>query len=165
MSILCCPVCRKPLERLDKVYKCPKGHSFDRAAKGYVNLLLAKEMNSKTPGDSPEMVRARTAFLDGGYYACLRDGLASLCLKLFEQNRQKTPRLIDTGCGEGYYTLGIYKTLCQSGFSPQMAGIDLSKSALKHASGRCREIEYAISSWVFLPLSSRPSPCHVDYVQ
>lgn len=151
MSILCCPVCRSPLQRLDKLYRCPKGHSFDRAAKGYVNLLLSHEMNSKTPGDSPEMVRARTAFLDGGYYSCLRRGLADLCLKLLGQNGQKSPSVIDTGCGEGYYTLGIYETLCQSGFSPQMAGIDLSKAALKHASGRCREIEYAISSLFHLP--------------
>ncbi len=151
MSILCCPVCGKPLERLEKLYRCPKGHSFDRAAKGYVNLLLAKEMNSKTPGDSPEMVRARTAFLDGGYYACLRQSLADLSLKLIGQFGQKTPQLIDTGCGEGYYTLGIYEALCQSGFSPKMAGIDLSKAALKHASGRCRQIEYAIASLFHLP--------------
>lgn len=151
MSILCCPVCRSPLQRLDKLYRCPKGHSFDRAAKGYVNLLLSHEMNSKTPGDSPEMVRARTAFLDGGYYSCLRRGLADLCLKLLGQNGQKSPSVIDTGCGEGYYTLGIYETLYQSGFLPQMAGIDLSKAALKHASGRCREIEYAIASLFHLP--------------
>ena len=151
MSILCCPVCRRPLEQLDKLYRCPKGHSFDRAAKGYVNLLLSNEMSSKTPGDSPEMVRARTAFLDGGYYGCLRQALADLCLKLIEQNNQNMPAVIDTGCGEGYYTLGIYQTLCQSGFSPQMAGIDLSKAALKHASGRCREIEYAIASLFRLP--------------
>ena len=151
MSILCCPVCRHPLTREEKVYRCCKGHCFDRAAKGYVNLLLPNEMNSKTPGDSPEMVRARTAFLDDGFYACLRNQLAGLCLKLLSQNGQKTPAVIDTGCGEGYYTLGIFQTLCQSGLQPQMAGIDLSKTALRHASGRCREIEYAIASLFHLP--------------
>lgn len=155
MSILCCPVCGKPLERLEKAYRCPAGHSFDRAAKGYVNLLLANEKSSKAPGDSPEMVRARTAFLSGGYYACLRRALAGLCLKLVGQNGQKKPRLIDTGCGEGYYTLGIFEALCQSGFSPQMAGIDLSKAALKHASGRCREVEYAIASLFHLPAAAQ----------
>ena len=153
MSLLCCPVCSGPLIREEKVYRCARGHSFDRAAKGYVNLLADSGRGSKVPGDSPEMVRARTAFLDGGYYGCLRQALAGLCADLLGNNGQNLHSVIDTGCGEGYYTLGIYQRLCQSGFVPQMAGFDLSRAALRHAAGRCREIEYAVASLFRLPLA------------
>lgn len=35
-----CPVCREPLQRQEKQYRCKSGHSFDIARSGYVNLLL-----------------------------------------------------------------------------------------------------------------------------
>lgn len=38
-SSFICPVCGQPLFAEEKRYFCPKGHSFDRAKSGYVNLL------------------------------------------------------------------------------------------------------------------------------
>lgn len=38
-SLFCCPVCGGPLRDGGRALRCPAGHSFDRAAQGYVNLL------------------------------------------------------------------------------------------------------------------------------
>ena len=58
---LTCPVCGEKTNRPPrliqdgKTLRCPKGHSFDVSAKGYVNLLLTQHKNVKDPGDSKEM--------------------------------------------------------------------------------------------------------------
>ena len=38
-SLFCCPVCGAPLEREERVYRCPGGHSYDIAKEGYTYLL------------------------------------------------------------------------------------------------------------------------------
>ena len=81
MSLFCCPLCAAPLTRGDHSYACPGGHSFDLAATGYVHLLPANRKHSQNPGDDKAMVAARSAFLDRGYYAPLRDALCGLALR------------------------------------------------------------------------------------
>ena len=34
--MLICPVCAAPLTREEHAFRCPNGHSFDRARQGYV---------------------------------------------------------------------------------------------------------------------------------
>ena len=77
-----CPVCQKELVKQDKSYKCLNGHSFDVNKKGYVNLLLANQGHSNNPGDSKEMIDARTTFLNQGYYENLRTELFNLFLSI-----------------------------------------------------------------------------------
>ena len=48
-SLFRCPLCAAALTREEKRYTCPTGHSFDRAAAGYVHLLPANKMHSRTP--------------------------------------------------------------------------------------------------------------------
>ena len=38
-EVLICPVCGKPLKKTEKSFICEKGHVFDIAKEGYVNLL------------------------------------------------------------------------------------------------------------------------------
>ena len=61
-----CPVCREPLQRQEKQYRCKSGHSFDIARSGYVNLLL--DNGRGRHGDDKKMVAARSAFLEKGFY-------------------------------------------------------------------------------------------------
>ncbi len=44
------PLCAQPLDREDRRYHCPQGHSFDRGAAGYVHLLPANQKHAKDPG-------------------------------------------------------------------------------------------------------------------
>jgi len=92
-SLFCCPLCGAPLERDAHSYRCPSGHSFDIAAAGYTHLLPANKKHSKHPGDNQEMVAARSAFLDKGYYVPLRDALCTLAVR--ELNGLPSPVLLD----------------------------------------------------------------------
>lgn len=111
MSIFCCPICGGPLDREPSACSCPAGHSFDLAREGYVHLLPANRMHSKMPGDDKGMAAARAAFLSKDYYAPLRDALCSIAL----ERTGPAPRVLDTGCGEGYYTSGVYQALVRAG--------------------------------------------------
>lgn len=138
-----CPVCREPLEPADNSLRCVNGHSFDRAREGYVNLLLANKKKSREPGDSPTMLRARRAFLETGHYQFLADKLA----ELISPQLSADARLLDVGCGEGYY-LG---RLCD-GVRDAM-GIDISKAAVRMAARKYAKAGFAIASGFDLPVA------------
>ena len=142
MSLFCCPICGGPLERGPSAYFCPAGHSFDLAREGYVHLLPANRMHSKMPGDDKGMAAARWAFLSKDYYAPLRDALCSIALA----NTGPAPSVLDTGCGEGYYTSGVYQALRRAGRSVTLAGTDISKAILRRAAKREKDAEFAVAS-------------------
>lgn len=129
-----CPVCGQNLEQEDRTYKCPAGHSFDIAKSGYVNL----GRRQKPSGDNREMVKARTRFLEKGYYSKLKDELARITESIHPSV------LVDIGCGQGYYT----QALC----ADEKYGFDLSKDALIHASKTDKSTHYALASIYDLPL-------------
>ena len=98
-----CPLCGAPLAG-DVSLKCARNHSFDRAKEGYWHLLPVQSMRTKAPGDSKEMVAARRAFLNAGYYGIFGQAAGELCL---EYGQPAAPgaalHLLDAGCGEGWY--------------------------------------------------------------
>ena len=128
-SLFVCPLCAAPLTRQDGVYRCPDGHTFDIAKEGHTYLLPVNRKHSKAPGDDKAMAAARSAFLSKGYYAPLRDALCQLAVSL----TGPAPAVLDSGCGEGYYTAAIYQALCAAGKAPRMAGTDISKFILRLA--------------------------------
>ena len=150
MSLFLCPICASPLTRGDRAYTCPMGHSYDIAKEGHTHLLPVNRKNSLAPGDDKGMAAARREFLALGCYAPLRDELCRLSVALTGE----APTVLDTGCGEGYYTAGIYRALCQAGKSPQMAGIDISKFILRYAARQERAIEFAVASSYHLPVAA-----------
>lgn len=152
MSLFRCPLCAAPLKRDEHSYLCPVGHSFDIAAAGYTHLLPPNRKHSKAPGDDKEMVAARSAFLDKGYYLPLRQALEQLVRRLTEEISE--PVLIDSGCGEGWYTAGLYQALAAEGKTPKIAGVDISKFALRKAAKRLREGEFAVASVYRLPVGN-----------
>ena len=126
-SLFVCPLCSSPLQREERRYVCPHGHSFDLAREGYTYLLPVNRKHSRAPGDDADMSAARSAFLSKGYYQPLRRALCELAVSL----TGPAPAVLDSGCGEGYYTSGIYQALLDAGKSPRMAGTDISKSILR----------------------------------
>ena len=148
-SLFTCPLCAAPLERAERAYRCPSGHSFDIAREGYVHLLPANQMHSKAPGDDKDMAAARSRFLDSGAYGPLRD---ELCRQVLAHTGP-SPTLLDAGCGEGWYTAGVHAALTQAGKTPRIAGADLSKPSLRKAAKRVREVEFAVASVYHLPVA------------
>lgn len=147
MSLFRCPVCGEALTHGTQTYFCPTGHSYDIAREGYTYLLPVNQKHSAAPGDDRGMAAARRAFLETGYYAPL---LSALC-RLFMEFTGPAPAVLDAGCGEGYYTLGIYRALCETGKAPRMAGIDISKVILRAAAKRGTGVEFAVASSYHLP--------------
>ena len=133
-----CPVCRTKLFALPSQLKCLKGHSFDVAKQGYVNLLLDNAHN-KRHGDDKLMVKSRTDFLEKGYYEPLRKAVCDVV--------GIGHNVLDSGCGEGYYTEAIAR--CNS-----VCGIDISKDALKVAAKRCETVSFAVASIGDIPLKN-----------
>lgn len=152
-SLFCCPLCSGALSYMDRRYCCSSGHCFDQAAAGYVHLLPANKKHSANPGDDKDMVAARSAFLSKGYYAPLRQALCALALEQLKDS--PSPTLLDSGCGEGYYTAELYRTLAGHGIQPRIAGVDLSKFALRRAAKQLPEGEFAVASVYHLPLADQ----------
>ncbi len=146
MSFFRCPVCCELLIDNLGSLKCKSGHNFDRAKSGYYNLLLT---NAKRHGDDRIMVRARSAFLDRGYYRPLLDGVSDILVKYFYNGI-----ILDAGCGEGYYTLGICDKFKLSGVNFDIIAIDISKNAVDIAAKRRCATEYAVATVYDLPLNN-----------
>ena len=149
MSLFCCPLCGAPLTREDGAYRCPSRHSFDIAREGYTYLLPPNQKHSAAPGDDKGMAAARRDFLSKGYYSPL---LNTLCSEILADSGPE-PVLVDAGCGEGYYTAGIYQSLTAAGLRPRMAGLDISKVALRAAARREKQVEFAVASSYRLPIA------------
>lgn len=152
MSLYICPLCGENLKREFRSYRCRKGHCYDISSSGYVHLLPVGQKHSKMPGDDKGMARARKKFLSEGYYGHLLEALRDLACRLCGGEE---PVVLDSGCGEGYYTAGIFHGLTAAGKKPKMAGIDLSKFSLRWAAKREPSIEFAVASAYHLPVADR----------
>ena len=151
MVLFRCPVCRSPLVDYDKHVACVNHHSFDRAAEGYYHLLPSNKMHAKLPGDSKEMVAARRAFLNAGYYQLFSDGINDAAAKAIAGI--KSPVILDAGCGEGYYTARLKQALSEQRSDARIAGFDISKAAVRAAAKRDKEISFAVASIFDIPVA------------
>ncbi|MDO6562672.1 methyltransferase domain-containing protein [Amphritea sp. 1_MG-2023] len=146
-----CPVCLQPLQGDLKHLECPEHHSYDAAKQGYWNLLLANQKRSKDPGDNAEMVQARGQFLSLGYYQQLAQTIA---LRLTERaTAHAAPRIVDMGCGEGYYTQQMQQQLQQNISDYQLAGLDISKHAIKAACRHNKDVTWMVASGARMPIA------------
>ncbi len=147
-SIYICPKCKSPLFFAERVAKCEKGHSYDRAKEGYFNLLLANA--GGTHGDNKEMIEARRIFLDAGYYAPLSDALNALVCRVLK----KGGTVLDGGAGEGYYTARLADALSKNGLSPSLYAFDISKEAVRRLAKRGRDMHPAVCGVYDMPVAS-----------
>src|ERR1043166_6148645 len=128
--MLLCPVrdCHMALGREERRLFCPRGHSFDVARSGYINLLQPQERRSKHPGDSAAAVAARRRLHDRGVTEPLLHAIAEMMVA--------GPRdiVLDAGCGDGFY-LGTLAR--QTGFDAH--GVDISTPAAVAARRRLHD--------------------------
>lgn len=151
--IWACPVCADPLTLVERTLRCANNHCFDLAKEGYSNLLLANQKNSKQPGDSKIMLRARRDFLQAGFYQPLANQIVELIRPYVSAHSQ----FLDCGCGEGYYSEQVYKAL-----QPSISGIDIARDGVRLAAKRFKTLtlnsqspaNFAVASSFHLPLPS-----------
>ena len=139
-NIIICPVCKERLYRKEKALCCSSGHSFDVAKEGYVNLLTGNKKSGSLTGDNKTMALCRHAFLEKGYYSCLKDALQN-------EFGDIKGNVLDICCGEGYYTDAL------SGSSKTVYAFDLSKEMVKLAAKRKNSSAF-VANIASIPLES-----------
>lgn len=134
MVVLRCSVrdCGLPLDPDGKGLRCGKGHAFDVARSGYVNLLQPQDRRSLRLGDPPEARAARARFLDRGFEAPL---VAALC-GIVESSSARAGgggiALLDVGCGDGFFLRAICGAL-EARLRIEAHGLDISAAAVDSA--------------------------------
>lgn len=136
--MLVCPVCQKPLVQEHNRLLCAKGHSFDLAKEGYVNLLRSGK-NGDLIGDDKASARSRRDFLNKGYYGVLQEHFRELFAA-------RSGTLLDICCGEGYYT----SALGHEGLS--VYGFDISKEMVRLAAKRGKG-SYFVANLAAIPVA------------
>uniref|UniRef100_UPI0036DBB7CB 23S rRNA (guanine(745)-N(1))-methyltransferase n=1 Tax=Photorhabdus sp. RM322S TaxID=3342825 RepID=UPI0036DBB7CB len=161
-----CPLCHQPLLLTRQQWRCENNHQFDCAKEGYVNLMPVQYKRSKEPGDSPEMMQSRRAFLDLGCYQPLQQRVLELLEKYLPEN---TDSLLDIGCGEGYYTAAVEERLNKGG-NLNIYGLDVAKIAVRYGAKRYPSVSFCVASSHRLPFADRSlagvlriyAPCKVE---
>lgn len=137
-----CPLCRAPLIENPQGLSCCHRHQFDRAREGYFHLLPAHHKNSRQPGDAKQQLQARRHFLTAGFFLPLAKALTA-------HIPAHTQRILDIGCGEGYFTQQITNA---SGSAAQVYGIDIAKDGVRLAAKGSRAW-FAVASSYALPIA------------
>lgn len=141
--VLTCPVCGETLHKNEKSYGCAKGHSFDIARQGYVNLLTSSQKHSANPGDTREQVLSRRSFLEAGFYAPISDALISEAKALGASGP-----VLDVGCGEGYYSARLASAL-----NAELVGLDISKEAVRFAAAKYKDALWLCATAAHIPVA------------
>ncbi len=135
--MLLCTVrnCHLALDREERRLVCARGHSFDIARSGYINLLQPQDRRSKQPGDTAAAVAARRRLHDRGISEPLLQAIAEMA------DTSPQDSVLDAGCGDGYY-LGelARRTACDA------HGIDISIPAVEAAARRYPGCEWVVAN-------------------
>ena len=155
MTVLACPVCDGPLTIGAAAATCEKAHAFDLARQGYLNLLLPNKRHSPDPGDNPEMMRSRRAFLHGGFYDQMASATNAVVADVLTGRGEAT--VADLGCGEGFFLKTLKDHLTAAGPQPRnYVGVDISRTGIRMATTYDRTITWLVASLhhsPFLPQS------------
>jgi 23S rRNA (guanine745-N1)-methyltransferase len=127
--------CRAPLEIDERRAECARGHVFDVARSGYLNLLQPQDRRSHAPGDTKEAVAARRRFLDAGYAQPLVDAIVR-ALPLAAGTT-----LLDAGCGDGHHAAAFRRA-----YNAEVCGIDISTPAIELAARRHRDCLWLVAN-------------------
>jgi 23S rRNA (guanine745-N1)-methyltransferase len=144
---LLCPIrgCQLALTRDQRRVFCPRGHSFDIARSGYINLLQPQDRRSKKPGDSVDAVAARRRLHDRGVTEPLLRGIAETI------SARPDDVVLDAGCGDGFYLGSLAREI-----GLDAHGIDISIPAVETAAKRYPDCEWIVANADrFLPYADR----------
>jgi 23S rRNA (guanine745-N1)-methyltransferase len=132
MPLLCTVrTCHQPLAREGRRVVCARGHSFDVARSGYINLLQPQDRRSKQPGDTADAVAARRRLHDRGVTKPLLDAIVSIA------NVSDDDVVLDAGCGDGFYLGSLMGA---------RHGVDISLPAIEAAAKRYPDCEWIVAN-------------------
>jgi 23S rRNA (guanine745-N1)-methyltransferase len=137
---LACSVrgCGLPLDRFGRAYRCARGHAFDLARTGHLNLLQPQDRRSATPGDSRALVDARTRVSEEGVERRLIDAVVE-CVSTLALPPGAV--VVDLGSGVGACLTRLAERLPITGI-----GIDLSVVAAERAARRSPHLTWIVAN-------------------
>jgi 23S rRNA (guanine745-N1)-methyltransferase len=122
LRYLACPHCAAELTLAGGVVRCARGHGFDVAKQGYVNLSPGRVT---VTGDSPAMVAARADFLAAGHFQPISAAVAAAATAAL-----RSPGcVVDLGAGTGHHLAAVLDA------APDRHGLalEVAKPALRRA--------------------------------
>jgi 23S rRNA (guanine745-N1)-methyltransferase len=136
---LACTVreCGLFLERHGRTLRCARGHSYDLARAGYVNLLQPQDRKSLASGDRREPIEARSRLLAAGVGRSIAAGLVDRAAPLLARD----DIVADLGSGSG----DILSLLARRA-AVTAVGIDLSTAAAEQAARRFPELTWIVAN-------------------
>lgn len=137
---LACTVrdCGLPLTRKAASFSCSRGHSYDIARSGYVNLLQPQDRRSRAPGDSKAVIAARGRLLQSGVAGGVLEKIVARAAAL---DLGETPLVVDLGAGTGDALGGLAACRRIAGI-----GIDLAAAAADHAARRFPQLTWVVAN-------------------
>jgi 23S rRNA (guanine745-N1)-methyltransferase len=133
------------LLREERRLSCARGHSFDVARSGYINLLQPQERRSSRPGDTVAAIGARRRLHDLGVTGPFAEAIGDMI------GASSSDAVLDLGCGEGFYLGTLARRI---GFRGH--GVDISVPAIDAAARRYPGCEWAVANADrFVPYADR----------
>lgn len=170
LDILRCPICSGDFY-FDEVgtgcatagtLRCGKGHAFDFARQGYVNLVPGGKLVHTA--DDAEMVAARARYHERNHNAGLAERVAELALEPIRASAaagdlEGTAYVVDAGAGVGYYAAAVAESAHQDPALVDRVAVlamDISKYALRRAAKAHPGITaIGADTWDTLPMKNR----------
>lgn len=157
-DLLACPTCARhdlapDALRLDQAtLRCSRGHAYDVARQGHVNLLGRAVPRH---ADGPGMIAARERFLGSGAYDRVADVLVAAALR----GTAATPAVLDVGSGPGWYLERALAGFATDGRSGRGVALDVSPAAARRAARSRWDVGAVVAdAWERLPVR----PASVD---
>lgn len=148
-----CPVCGSRFDVEAACLRCARGHQFDLARQGYVNLLTGR---APAGIDTTDMVAARADLLAAGHFDFLTRALSDTAAA-------RTPGgdglVVDAGAGTGHYLAAVLDRL------PDHLGLalDLAKPAVRRAARAHPRAAAAVCDiWHGLPVADGAADLVLD---
>ena len=140
---LICPVCRRLLSRQGDNLICAGGHAINVNRRGCVNLLSAQ---ADTFYDAA-LFAARERVFAAGCYQPVADAIDALL-------PDAPQKLLDAGCGEGWYDRCIARQFAAAARPLELAGFDIAKPAVRLAAKALPTARYAVASSFHQPVKT-----------
>src|SRR5215831_5273487 len=137
---LACTVrgCGLPLSPAGRAVSCERGHAYDIARAGYLNLLQPQDRRSIDSGDSKDVVAARSRLMAAGFGVGV---VTALCDLIAASPLPEFPLVLDLGCGSGDALAALSERRLIRG-----VGIDISAAAVEHAAKMYPEITWVAAN-------------------
>lgn len=123
---------------MERSWRCVRGHSYDIARSGYVNLLRPNDKRSKAAGDSRAAVEARIRLEAQGVGAVQAEALVRFVAEL---DLPSGATALDVGAGTG-----MQLELLRSAFDLDAWAVDLSVRACELGSRTRPDLQWVVAN-------------------